>query len=521
MPNRIWAFKWDYTTSTYIAGKGGLATRSDIESATPSLVPPTTDGYTKNQNVVKAITDYIQTVNVARDYPWTYSKPGEGARQEVPKIYMLEKRLKTNAFISSLVYSFANAQTGAQEIIDTLEKNNIGTGEGGFLSVLKDLQQSAVNGAYYAAGSISNFINNKQIKGPTDENTFSQIVETGKSTLNPIFNFFRDRAIDNNPIFEDPLLTAYKNLYPCINTGWNYVFPYFDDYFSSSQNIFGDDTGMNVLNLIKTGAEAFQSIAGLAGAITRPFGFSFQEKAKFYNFPSEGEEFKFEFPLINTGSTTFDEVVKNWQLIYLLLYQNKPARINRNVIEPPVLYEVSIPGQKFYPFCYISNIEVDFKGSRRELEFNLDYTNTVLNDTLPVPLTGPTQPGTPPESSIKDIKTITETKKFRTIIPDAYVIRITLKALTAETRNFMAYTVLGPSAGTAAGSVTDLDKLTEAVAKSLLGNSANGPSDGTPVNYGNNPVLGNGQTFYTGGTPFFDERTGLPTTPEISAPARR
>jgi hypothetical protein len=520
MPNRLWAFKWDYTTFSYNAGKGGVAVRSDIESATPSLVPPTTDGYTKNQDVVKAITDYIQTVNVARDYPWTYSKPGEGARQEVPKIYMLEKRLKTNAFISSLVYSFANAETGAEEVIKTLEKNNIGTGPGGFLSVLKDLQQSAVNGAYYAAGSVANFLNNKQIKGPTDENVFSQTIEAGKSIINPISNFFKDRAIDNNPIFDDPLLTAYKNLYPCVNTGWNYVFPYFDDYFSSSQNIFGDDTGMNVLNLIKTVAEAFQSIAGLVGAITRPFGFSFQEKAKFYNFPSEGEEFKFEFPLINTGSTLFDEVVKNWQLIFLLLYQNKPARINRNVIEPPVLYEVSIPGQKFYPFCYIQNIEVDFKGSRRELEFDLDYTNTVLNDTLPFNTTSSSQTNTPVES-IKDIKTITEKKKFRAIIPDAYVVRITLKSLTAETRNFMAYTVLGPSAGTAAGSVTDLDKLTEAVAKSLLGNSANGPSDGTPVNYGNNPVLNNGQTFYTGGTPFFDERTGLPTTPEFSAPARR
>jgi hypothetical protein len=490
MPNRLWAFKYDYTTSK----ENGTNVRR-LDSAVPLLVPPTTDGYTKRPDVVSAVTNNIVTVNVARDFPWTYTKAGDVARAETPRIYLKEKRLKTNAFISSILYSFGSAVQGAGKIITTLKQNNIGTGENGFITTLEKLRDAGSSALSASAVTAANYLgfNSPQQPNSTAENVPSEV--RNQSIIDNILNFFNQKAGDNNSTLDDPLLTAYKNLYPSVNTGWRYVFPYFDDYYNSSQNVFGEDSGsQNVFNLITAGVETLQSIAGIAGALSRPFGFSFQEKAKFYNFPSEGEEFSFTFPLINTGSITFDEVVKNWQLIYLLLYQNKPARIDRNIIEPPVFYEVSIPGQKFHPFCYITNIAVDFKGSRRELNFNLDFQNINTNEVLPenfadnFTTTGLNEIGT--SVSTKDIASTSSSTNFTAIIPDAYIVKITLKSLVTETRNFMAYTVLGGQNANTLASITDLDKQLVAEVNKYLGNSSvvgqntsNQPGANTPVNY--------------------------------------
>ena len=493
MPNRLWAFKYDYTTSKE---KGTNVRR--LDSAVPLLVPPTTDGYTKRPDVIDAVTNNIVTVNVARDFPWTYTKAGDVARAETPRIYLKEKRLKTNAFISSILYSFGSSIQGASKIIDTLKQNKIGTGENGFITTLEKLSEQGTEGFNAFAGNVANKLGLNPNRQPnsTDENIPNKVKQ--ESFLDTLLNFFNQKAGDNNSTLDDPLLTAYKNLYPSVNTGWRYVFPYFDDYYNSSQNVFGEDSGsQNVLNLIAAGAETLQNIAGIAGALSRPFGFSFQEKAKFYNFPSEGEEFSFTFPLINTGSTTFDQVVKNWQLIYLLLYQNKPARIDRNIIEPPVFYEVSIPGQKFHPFCYITNIAVDFKGSRRELNFNLDFQNINTNEVLPAVDTnsfsttnGNVNTQTAFDTSTKDIQSTSTSTNFTAIVPDAYVIKITLKSLVTETRNFMAYTVLGGQNANTLASITDLDQQLAAAVNKYLGNSSivgqntgNQPGSNTPVNY--------------------------------------
>jgi len=488
MPNRLWAFKYDYTTSKE---KGTNVRR--LDSAVPLLVPPTTDGYTKRPDVIDAVANNIVTVNVARDFPWTYTKAGNVARAETPRIYLKEKRLKTNAFISSILYSFGSSIQGASKVIDTL-KENLGA-DNSFITTLEKLKETGNQGLITAANYLG-YRTPSQQPGSTAENIPNKAKQ--QSIIDTILNYFNQKAGDTNSILDDPLLTAYKNLYPSVNTGWRYVFPYFDDYYNSSQNVFGEDSGtQNVLNLITAGAETLQNIAGVAGALSRPFGFSFQEKAKFYNFPSEGEEFSFTFPLINTGSVTFDEVVKNWQLIYLLLYQNKPARIDRNIIEPPVFYEVSIPGQKFHPFCYITNIAVDFKGSRRELNFNLDFQNIDTNEVLPVKDTnafsttnGNVNTQTEYDTSTKDIQSTSTSTNFTAIIPDAYVIKITLKSLVTETRNFMAYTVLGGQNANTLASITDLDQQLVATVNKYLGNSSivgqntsNQPGANTPVNY--------------------------------------
>ena len=149
-------------------------------------------------------------------------------------------------------------------------------------------------------------------------------------------------------------------------------------------------------------------------------GVTYVERSKSFNYPTDGEEFTFTFPLINTGSATYDDVIKNWQLTFLLLYNNRPARKNASVIEQPKVYEVYIPGVKYMPFAYIQSLQIDFQGARRQMK-------------IPLP------PGANSRTN-----TLVNSYTYDAIIPDAYMIKISLKGLIAESKNFMFH-MLNPS----------------------------------------------------------------------------
>jgi hypothetical protein len=380
----------------------------------------------------------------------------------VPKIILTEKRLKTNAMIAQIIASFNAAAEGTDNVIAELDKR---IGNKNISSFVQTMKKLASQGAQQTKETVSNLV------GQENFEAFSQGIQA-------IGNELRSKSIDQNPVMNTELLRAYKDLYPTIDTGWQYVFPYFDDYYNSQMNAFGDEGMGNILNLASAGADLLKNLASVAGAMQAPFGFSFQEKAKFYNYPTEGEEITFTFPLINTGSATFDDVVKNWQLIFLLLYQNKPGRLNRSVVEPPVIYQVEIPGQKFYPFCYISNIAVDFKGSRRELTFKLPFQNKSYTEAETI------NQGTEQEETLIVEDTATKNKNFTTTIPDSYIIKITLKSLIAESRNFMVYSLQAGQGGSTLANIRNLDEETLAQGSALRGASdpVEGATEYAPVN---------------------------------------
>jgi hypothetical protein len=64
-----------------------------------------------------------------------------------------------------------------------------------------------------------------------------------------------------------------------------------------------------------------------------------------------------------------------------------------------------IPGVKFMPYAYISGLSVQFMGSRRSYYIN--------------------------------VPSLRGTSRVLTIIPDAYMITVTLQGLVAETQNFL------------------------------------------------------------------------------------
>jgi len=405
----------------------------DINVKPPFLVSPNNTAYGSSTNSDGTVING-SVVDVVNDFYWTYSKLRE-SRQEVPRVILTEKRQKVNTLISQLKYSFGAAFTTAQNSLNELSQNPL---------VKQALGNNVANNLSNASNAVGNA-----------KQSATQFAETIVPQIK-----------DNNPVFQNPLMKPYENLYITEDTGWKFILPYFDNYSSAQANLYSGDSNASFSGLAKMAADGLTDLTDIISTINKPSDISFVEKAKLYNYSTEGEEISFTFPLINTGSATFDDVVRNWELLFLLLYNNKPSRRSVSIVDAPVLYQLDIPGVKFLPFCYVSNIAVEFQGSRRELEFNLSFTDNLRVTNIPQ-LGEENNSNTlnnfntdftfnvnaPPRNLVGDffsdaITRATTTykseffnnqtsRKIKTIVPDAYLIRITVKSLLAETKNFM------------------------------------------------------------------------------------
>lgn len=386
MPNYLWSFA----------------------PSTPSYTSSTTtpqgsynNGTAPSQNAIAPMPGFSNSgiINVVRDFYWTYSPAGDAGRAEVPRIQLTERRLKTNSLVAQLQYTLGAAKNGANAVAGDIRGGSCIAG--------------LIAGLGSALGDVTGGIAQSTVNGITSNGTLAG----AQSTMQ-----------DNNPTTtSSPFLQPYKNLYITEPTGWVYTLPYFDNNQSTSSNAF-DETmagAEGFFGAIKSSVQDYTSeLADITTQLGSPTQYTFIEKTKFYQYASDnGESINVEFPLINTGAATYDDVVRNWQFLYLLVYQNRPGKTGLNTVEQPVIYEVNVPGTKFFPYCYISNLTVDFVGSRRELTLNIPSITSAVGST---------------GSSINDA---TGTSSINAIIPDAYKVSITLQSMTANTKNFMAHMV--------------------------------------------------------------------------------
>jgi len=148
------------------------------------------------------------------------------------------------------------------------------------------------------------------------------------------------------------------------------------------------------------------------------------EQPKGFTFDGRERSYTVKFPLFNTKS--FTEIIRNWQFIYLLTYQNTPNRITRDLIDPPCIYEAKIPGVWYSKYASITNMQVDFVGGRREMD-------------MPVPYLTSAEDGSADGKS--ESNWLLQKRKITTVIPDAYMLTITITELFSETQNFMYHMV--------------------------------------------------------------------------------
>ena len=193
----------------------------------------------------------------------------------------------------------------------------------------------------------------------------------------------------------------YQGLYSLQPTQFTYFFPYFEnDAFNRIESSYEDMTSPG-LDGFKAGAKGTMGF----GKLIAPG--QYIESSKMFSLTSPNAPgIDIKFPLLNTLS--FEGAVRNYQLLWLLTFQNTPQRVTKSVVELPRMYDVHIPGVTFMKFAYIESMKVDFIGVRRRV-------------TIPMPSCE--APGQPIEIEV--------------VMPDAYQVTMSLKSTIMNANNMM------------------------------------------------------------------------------------
>jgi len=322
-------------------------------------------------------------IDVVNNFQWTHSPPGTQSRQEVPGITLREKRLRTNSLIAGAAY-FLSSASSSLGTLDARIGSVFGQSIGGVLSNI-----ASNPGLQSTFSTIGNIFNQNLLNSVAT-------LTTGNSDINSILG----ATIEG---LNSKYLRPYEGLYITEDTKFTYYLPYFADQLNNVLNRFTENDQQLSNSIMGQGVN---EIYNAASALARFAHFKepgiYIERPKFYNFTNTGESIELEFPLVNTGWATYDDVRRNWQLCFMLTYQNRPNRRSRELIDPACIYEVNIPGVKYMPYAFISQLKIDFMGSRR---------------MMPLEVPGGT---------------------INTIVPDAYKIYMLIEGLLPESQNFLA-----------------------------------------------------------------------------------
>lgn len=301
-------------------------------------------------------------VNVVSDFRWTLS-PKE-SRFDVPYISMIERKITNDVLIQQVVYNLLAAVDTTVDVRDTTRRDIIER--------------------YLDSGRTSE-----------DSFTAGEVVDAINETLN---------RVSAQKLGESP----YAGLYGLEDTGWHFIFPYFDTQNHSVANAWGTPSGglveklaVNLSEGIGTGASIINRIQSVLGAAENGdirVG-TYIEKAKQFTFPTSGPKYNLAFHLYNTYKT--EDIIKNWELCFLLIYNNLPNRRTRTIFEPPPLYEILIPGVRRSPVSFISSLRVDFVGATRMMKLD------VIGNEI------------------------------ETLVPEAYKITIGVEDVLPESKNFL------------------------------------------------------------------------------------
>jgi len=303
------------------------------------------------------------TIDIVKDYDWKVSPNNDLIEQ--PYIILKEYRINKSPMASKLLYLLQSAKTGF------IGKANI------------SLNLNSV------IGDLVNLVNPEAID----------------KSLTDIINSIANSAGANIENLS-PHLDPFEGLYFTKETDFTYKMPYFTEkmirksgrwdrnYSGDASNVVTDTIQQGLDFVAKHGA----GIPGI-GAVAEPG--IYIERSQYYQPTAGGNPIDFSFPLLNTLNP--ESIQKNFEFIWLLLFQNSVIRKNKTDVLPPCIYRVLVPGIRFILYAYIENISIEYIGTRRRMP--------IIH-----PVTGLT---------------------IETIIPEAYNIYITIENLTTDSSNFM------------------------------------------------------------------------------------
>jgi hypothetical protein len=322
--------------------------------------------------------------DIIKSFDWTTSNVSQ-IYDDVPYILLQEFKIAANSQMASLI-------TNAMAIPDIIGSSKSSLDKFGAALANKASDTMKDN-------AFSNFMEGLKKTAGGISDKISKGIEKGNKAME---NFFSGLDNTTDSWADQTLAAMYKFLYIRKATNRWYKFPYYNSSYYDVRNSFKDtasdtEKGDTMANLMGEGAaKVLKDIGKFTNitALTEPG--SYVQRTQFYDFAVSGPEFSVTFFLYNTINE--DAFVKNNIFLQTLIIQNTAHRHNRLLVDPPCIYECTIPGRGFYPYVYIQNINVKYKGTQRILGGD----------------------------SGKQI-----------IVPDAYEVSLTLKSLTTEVNNFL------------------------------------------------------------------------------------
>lgn len=370
----IWRLYKGVNQTLPILQRMGAGTQSVNTDIAGTLLP------TKVYSKIEAV-DIIDVVN---QFNWT--KSPITSRSNTPFIQLIEKRLVMNSNVSNIANSVFASLGSGEVLTNTL---------GSIASYLgnSDVGKQIIN-------TITGLTPQEFGQAVTQGAAGSAPVKTTQAIADNVNNFLRN----NFQTFDNSVLKPYELLYATEPTGFTYKIPYLDNQYNSGSLTFGEGEGNIISGIAGIASDVASGIAGITGGL-KPG--TYIERAKQYSMGDRGRTITVRFPLLNTGK--YQDILDNWQLIFGLIYQNRPGRVTRAIIDMPVIYEVLIPGVAYMPYAYINSLSVSFLGNRRTIDIEVPIFNN--DSTSPTVLT--------------------------TTVPDAYQIEFSIEGMNEETRNLL------------------------------------------------------------------------------------
>ena len=302
-------------------------------------------------------------IDVVKDFKWTKTGRNSEGRKNTPAIELEEFEVVVPAFFSNLDVAIQVLRNTGEGASDALKAFTGPDGIGGSVTNL-------IGGAIESVGR-----------------NMSKLSAAGRET------FGVDDPIGAMPRY----LQAYENLYGVKRTKFKYSVPYLQDEYKSITNSWTGAGGSNLESLLGSTASSFIT-KDLFTKVGVGVGIDY---SKSFSYDTTGPSHTVQFYLDNTKDESYGGYETNFRLIYLLLYQNLPNRINKITYVPPVIYRAKLPGVFSFRWSFLNNLSVEMMGVRR-----IKTINNFIGDQ-------PTQ----------------------VVIPEGYQVTLTIQSLVPETQN--------------------------------------------------------------------------------------
>ena len=388
-------------------------------SSAPTLVPINANG---------------QLIDVTSDFPWTNSIGGDSVRADVPRLILKEYNITRSSLYQQARYllsSLPDATLALQQGI-----NNIGIG--------KVLVASTIAGATVAgtgkkiigaaAGALAALTADSSLPAAA-ANGVVKLAQTADLTDKPNTNLKN-------------YLKPYDNLYATKATKFSYSLPYFSSDWKNAQVNY-ESLNSATFNKFDSALKDISTsilgggIGGIGGvgSLQNIFPCAYSETPKIFKYTDGSEnKIKVSFQLFNT--TKLDDIIRNWQLCFLLMYQNLPNRNSRVLVDVPCIYELNVAGLAYIPYAFMSQISINQLGATRKVTIPIAISNSQAFSQRAVSTSsGIMQVNVRPPAG--EVSSSIVEANFETLIPDVFEINIEFTSLVAESKNLLYQAVVG------------------------------------------------------------------------------